>query len=444
MGVREDQIVTSRWLGSVVAGLVLVACAPSEEAESLQQGLSVVFPQDRVVRFHFEPQGGYDAMVQDYLESGIPQYVPSTMTFEDDEFPSVGLRLRADERSGGGKSEIKYSLRANFDYFGGERLHGVDKVYFGSNKPDPSQIRSRLASLLFEDMGVVASRTSYAWVTLAERSPALYTTIQVVDKVFLKDHFGTEDHADDGNLYGCVPPGCTLEWSGDRRNDYVSDCAETSGCGLILETNVDDPTRNDYSDLVAFVDVLNRTPDTGFQTEIDLVFEVDSFLRALAVFVVMGDYDSILGNPDNFYLYHRPDTGRFQFIPWDHNKSFGAKSCPDGNLSTGPGLDTPWCNDSPRPLVTRILAVPAFREQFEHYVRELLNGRFTEQAMEGWITLIKGQLQPFVIQEKGGFVTPAQWLDALSLGEDSGETWRILEFVRQRRAHLMAELEGEL
>jgi spore coat protein CotH len=358
----------SEWIRVSVVSLVLVACAPSEEVESLRQGLAVVFPQDRVVQFHFEPQGGYEAMVQDYLNSGISTYVPSTMVFEDEEYPSVGLRLRADEGSGGGKNEIKYSLRANFDYFGGDRLHRVDKVYFGNNKPDPSLMRSRLASLLFEDMGVAASRTSYGWIAISQRPAALYTMVQVVDKPFLKDHFGTTDHADDGNLYRCVPPGCSLEWSGNRRGDYVSECKEDTGCGLILETNLDDPDKNDYADLIAFLDVLNRTPDSRFPAEIETVLEVDSFLRALAVLVVMGEVDSILGSPDNFYLYHRPDTGRFQFIPWDHNKSFGAKSCPKADHATGAGIVTPWCDDSPRPLVTRVLAVPAFRQAFEQHV----------------------------------------------------------------------------
>lgn len=427
-----------------ITGILLLAagCAASGESETVGEGFALLFPQDRVVEIQFVPNGGYDAMVEAYLGTGIPEYVRSSMDYDGEQVSTVGLRLRADTLGGTGKYEIKYSLKANFDYFGGTDFHQVDKIYLGNNKPDPSQMRARLTGLLFEAVGVVASRTAYAWVGVEGRTATLYTLVQDVDKRFLKDHFGSENGADDGNLYKCVPPGCTLVWNGDNKSDYVTECGEEGGCGLVLETNLEDPSKNDYSDLIDFVYALNETSDEEFEEAISAVFEVDEFLKVLAVMLVAGEFDSVLGSPDNFYLYHRPDTGRFQFIPWDHNKSFGSKACDNATHVTGSGVEQPWCDDSSRPLVTRILAVDAFRSQFESHVESILNTNFTLDRIGGWIGIIQGQISEFVDQDSESFTTSAEWEESLGYGGDEVAPMRLMEYVKQRREYLLSEIEA--
>ena len=41
------------------------------------------------------------------------------------------------------------------------------------------------------------------------------------------------------------------------------------------------------------------------------------FLRFLAANALLSNLDSFLGFGHNFYLYLRPDTNKFVFIPWD-------------------------------------------------------------------------------------------------------------------------------
>ena len=76
---------------------------------------------------------------------------------------------------------------------------------------DPSQMREALAWRLFRNAGVPSARHTYAKLAFDATYSGLFSVIEQVDRRFLKDHFGDNDH---GNLYKayCGDVGCaTLE-----------------------------------------------------------------------------------------------------------------------------------------------------------------------------------------------------------------------------------------
>ena len=51
--------------------------------------------------------------------------------------------------------------------------------------------------------------------------------------------------------------------------------------------------------------------------EIERVFNVVDYLKIIAFDVLIGNWDGYVGNKNNYYLYHNPQTGLFDYIPYD-------------------------------------------------------------------------------------------------------------------------------
>lgn len=431
--------------------LVFTACGSTSnrpEDSGTPADYGFVFPQDSVPHIKLTPVDGFGTIEKEYLEAGYKEYWKASFDFNGEVLDVVGLRLKGSVKDGKGKEEIKYALKLNFDFFDGERFRGVDKVHLENNKPDPSRMRERLATRLYAAMGVPVARTAFVNVEIfmkpGNEEPdnfGLYTMIQAVDKRFLKDHFGTLDHADDGNLYSCEAPGCTLEWKGDSKWDYhFPDCGGSEECGLTLITNEKSPDVNTYEDLIDFLDLLNNTPDAEFEAAISGAFEVDLFLRWLAVAVTIADYESYLGDADAFYLYNRPDTGKFVFIPWDLNKTYGDKKCNGSVEETGGRIEPPWCLGPGKPLVERIYAVPAFKAQYLTYVEQVLTDHFTDTVQALWVKEYGELIYDDFIEEDVSFHSEDDYWVGIGEDESDERPLNLLDFVKRRRAYLMSEL----
>jgi len=434
----------------LVSIFLLAACGggKSDSLQELLDGLDLVYDQSRVAEVEFTTPDGFPVIMGDYISSGTPDYVDAGFRFEDEELASTGLRLRAPVTAGGGVTELKYSLRVNFNYYNGPRFHGIDRIHFANNKNDPSLMREILFSRALKAMNVPAPRTSYAWVLADGTALGLYTMVEMVDVRFARALWGVENNADGGNLYKCEPitatdNGCSLAWAGDSKSDYLKACLEEDGCGLQLKSNEKDPLLNNYSDLIDFLDFLNNSTETEFAAGIEAVFDVDSFLRYLAVATALSDYQGYLGAIDNFYLYHRPDTGRFVFIPWDHNKAMGLTTCTLAVHPSGADPETPECTDANRPLVDRILAVDAFRATYLGYVQEVVDTVLAPTAMQAWVDELEALIVDRIPLDPNCQYSLTQHQIGISNAVSGTRNLNLMEFVESRHEYLTALLGGK-
>lgn len=423
---------------------VSIGCSSGNRTpqDPISDDFELVFPQDYVPSITLVPDETWETVLDAFLNQGVEDYYRAAFTFDAESLPTVAMRIQGSVKNGKGDEEKKYSFKLNFDYFGGQRFHDVDKVYLENNKPDPSRMRENLASRLYREMGVPTARVSYVTVEMDGDDFGLYSMVQAVDKRFLKDNFGTMEHADDGNLYECESPGCTLEWKGDTKWDYYFPDCSGSQCGLIQITNEEDPEQRDYADLIHFLDVLNNTSDEDFAVEIEKVFDVPRFLRWLAVAVAISDYESYLGTPGDFFLYHRPDTGKFVYIPWDHNKTYGDKACNGSVELTGGDIDPPWCLGSTRPLVERILAVPAYKQQYLDFLHIVLEDYLTEEVQSAWVAEFDLLIEELVTTSGREFHSHEDYWMAISAEPSTERPLSLLYFVKQRRSYLLDRLSN--
>ncbi len=141
---------------------------------------------------------------------------------------------------------------------------------------------------------------------------------------------------------------------------------------LDLKTNKDDLATS-KQELMSFIEELNSlsTKETcQIKAFYEKWFDVDFFLKTVAITVICGMDDDYWGNNNNFYLYFdtgKKGSGKVYYIPFDYDNSLGG-SIFDGGFKQNP-LD--WGRGKNRPLIDNILKVPEFKAKYIKYLKEL-------------------------------------------------------------------------
>mgnify|MGYP002830320588 CR=1 FL=1 len=215
---------------------------------------------------------------------------------------SIAVRLRGNTSLEAPKKSFKIDMNAVIP---GQKIANLEKLNINANQNDPSLLRAGLGWNIIRRMGLAGARTSHVMLLLNGEYMGAYLNTEHFDEEFVEEYWDK----DNGNLYKCLYP-ATLEYIGTDPDDYKFEIFGRRA--YELKTNTDE---DDYSDLAEFIDVLNNTPEADFQCAIERVFNVADFLKVQAFDVVSGNWDGYAGNKNNFYLYHNPQTGLFEYIP---------------------------------------------------------------------------------------------------------------------------------
>ena len=161
---------------------------------------------------------------------------------------------------------------------------------------------------------------------------------------------------DQGNLYKCTW-GADLKFLGNNPSSYYGPYE--------LKTN---KSTNDYADLIQFIQTLNSINDEDFPCFIEENFEVEFYLKTLAVEMIIGHWDGYAFNKNNYYLYRQPSNGKFVFIEYDMDNTFGIDWF---------GID--WSNrdfnswhNTNRPIIVRLFSYPFYRDLFNSHLDQIL------------------------------------------------------------------------
>ena len=243
-----------------------------------------------------------------------------------------------------------------------------------------SKINELFSYLLLGEIGVNAPRMSMGTLKFriagTEVNYGLYGIVEPVDKPFLRRRYGVND----GDLYKCLyleldeGPDLTEEsLAGD--NVGVKDVATNYRPIYDLQTN---ETTSDHSALKEFVYQLNALEGQEFVAYLEANFDVDSFIRYLAMGIYINNLDDYRFLANNYYLFFNTE-GKTEFIPYDFDISLGTNWHGEMgydefiaqdifNTKNLPGAL--WGDNSPRPLVDKVLAVEQYRAQYVKYLED--------------------------------------------------------------------------
>lgn len=287
------------------------------------------------IRIYFEEDDFWDIMTANYEDgamNGDIDYLATTQIIIDGNIlDTVGVRQKGFS-SHFSSNEFKKSIKIDFNEFvSGQEYDGLRKINLGNGVGDPSFQRDMLCYDMMRTAGIAAPRTSHTTLYLNDQYWGIYVIIEQVDKVFVNDNFDDND----GELFKNMG-WSALEYLGTDPNSYKE--------FFELKTN---KTEDNWNDFIELCEVINNTTNIEFPDEIQKVFDVDEYLRVLAIDVLTNNWDSYIDHGRNWYLYHEPEDGLFHWVPWDYNLAMG------GNFNTS---GSPVALDTICPLVPEFSA----------------------------------------------------------------------------------------
>jgi hypothetical protein len=332
--------------------LGLLCFSLSSYSTVLNPAYAPVFMQDEVSIIEIEMDDDDKQLLIHPANVTLDTYYTASIRFVnsiiDTTIENAGIRIRGNTS----RNNPKKSFKIDFKEFGGDQFYKLKKLNLKPNNNDPSQMREYLTTLVYRELEVPVARAGYSEVYINNEYMGIYLNVENIDDEFIDRRFGNEE----GNLYKCRW-GTTLEKS---INAYDPDFFE-------LKTN---ETINDRSKLEELINLLNEKDDGNWNEAIQTIFDVDLYLRQLAVEAMVGHWDGYSYNINNFYLYENPETGKIVFVPYDMDNTWGidwvGRDWAKRDLLH-------WSSDYFKtPLTTRILAIPEFNDRYITYLYEVI------------------------------------------------------------------------
>lgn len=332
-----------------------------------------------------------------------PIYVPADVTFDGETFRHVGFRLKGNSslvntwRSGSDKLPFRLNidgLEARFPEIRDQTFFGFPNLSFSNNSLDTSYLRAKVVTDLFREAGLPAPRTAFMQVYLDRGSGlsylGLYTMVEVPDDPFLDVMFGSSG----GNLY--KPHSTGGRWTVFDKDDFPK------------KTNEFD---EDWTDIQGAIAALNasRIDPASWRQRLEARFDVNAFLRWLALNTIVGNSDAYGGlSAHNYYLYGSPrHRDRLFWIPWDHDLAMSTGGI--GGAAGGPGGGAPGANvdvfhtgiGAPWPLIRFFMDDAVYRAMYRAHVENLLATVFQPSSLSARFQSEHARIASFVIGASG-------------------------------------------
>jgi spore coat protein H len=382
-----------------------------------------------------QPGGGMGGM-----NFGDTSYASSTVTFNGETWEEVGFRysgnstLQNSWRSG----TKKISFRLDFDEFEDEypatknqRFYGFNQIAFKSNAMDDSYIREKVVADIFRESGVVASQTAFyeVYIDYGEGSQYLgvYTTVELPDDTLIQTQFAD----DEGNMY--KPEGTGAAFVNGTFSEATFE----------KQTNKDEANWSDIQAVFAALNSDQRTTDpAAWRSALEAAFDVDSFLRWLAVDTIIQNWDTYGSMAHNYYLYTDPTDGLVTWIPWDNNEALKGKTVGQaGGNRGGPGrgtrdLDLSAVSDQ-WPLIRYLIDDPVYLAEYQQYLKETIEGTWQPEKLAVTYQKYHDLIEPYVQKEEPGS-TQLSSIDAFNQSVD-----QLAQHARDRYDAVVAYLAEE-
>jgi CotH kinase protein len=398
-------------------------------AQTPQPPYNFAFLQDEVASVYIDIHpDSLNLLLGDSLYSG--HEFMATVSYQSTTFSqtidSVGFRARGNTSLASQKKSFKIDFNC---FLPTQKFEGLEELNLNGEHNDVSILRSYLSWSLLRNGGLPAARTSFVKLFVNNAYKGLYINVEHLDDEFLDLRFPGQAN---GNLWKCVY-GADLTWWGSNVSNYTN--------VYELKTNTDSA---DYSALIHFIDVLNNTPVNSLACAIQEVMDVDLFLRNIAFEILMGQWDGYAYNKNNYYLYQRESDGKFVYLSYDLDNTFGIDwfsiNWALRNIYTwSPG------NQS-RPLYTKLLAIPYFRDRFTFHLADILNNNWNVGALQADLVAKQQLIETAALLDdyKGldyGF-SDQDFLNALQQAWGAHVTSGIVPYLQTRKTSALTQLSA--
>jgi hypothetical protein len=238
------------------------------------------------------------------LNWGTDGYVQGDVTINGVFFPDIGVRLKGsstyqDLDCDDGVCKAAFKLKLN-EFVVDQRYGDLERITLNNMTSDYTQSKEVIVYDLLNRQTQLASRCSYARVTLNGEAWGLYANLESADDRWVRRRFPDAT----GNLWG------TANYYGDFYAQYLdTGWVSKSGDGS-----------------TATLEAITRALDTyqgDFFGELGQLVNVDQWLEYWAWCVATGNYDGYPFTLNDVLIYADPaDGNRVNFAPWGTDESW--------------------------------------------------------------------------------------------------------------------------
>jgi hypothetical protein len=341
--------------------------------------------------------------------------VPAQLTVDGKVYRDVGVHFRGQSSLMMVPAGRKRSLNLSLDWVhSSQNLGGYRTFNLLNGAEDPTFLRAVLY-LHIARQYIPAPQANLVRVVINAENWGVYPSLQQFNKDFVNDWFGTTKGAR-WKVPGSPGARAGLEYLGENPEPYKR----------LYEIKTKD-TPESWARLITLCRLLNQTPPDQLENALAPFLNIDGALKFLALDNALVNNDGYWVRSSDYNLYLDPQ-GRFHIIPHDVNETFTGAGGPGFGPGVGPGVGpeagpgpaaSPGtafnpaagqppgggrgfgrgggperggaqgrglggprgggieldplvaANDDTKPLLSKLLAVPALRQRYLGYVRDI-------------------------------------------------------------------------
>ena len=288
--------------------------------------------------------------------------VPATMTVDGRTYKEVGVHFRGASSFMMVPAGLKRSLNISTDFAVKDQSLGGYRTFNLLNAAnDPTFLRAFLYTQIARRY-IPVPKMNFMRVVINGESWGVYLNAQQFNGDMLRDEFRTTMGAR-WKAPGHPRGRAGLEYLGEDPAQYKA---------LYEIKTKDDPAS--WKALAQLCKVLNQTPPDKLEAALSPLLDIDGALKFLAIEVALVNSDGYWTRASDYSLYRDP-AGKFHVISHDVNEGLGGEGGGGGFGGFGGGgtqLDPLVAlNDPSKPLRSKLLAVPALRQKYLEYVRDI-------------------------------------------------------------------------
>ena len=336
----------------------------------------------------------------------------------------VGFRLRGNTS----RSSAKKSFKVKFNHFGSGKFYGYSDLDLNGEHNDPAIIRSKLSWDLMRMAGLEAPRSNHVRLYINNEYRGLYINVEQINADFLK----ARNKDEDGQLFKCFY-GADFKYLGNNPNEYSNNVYEAAN-------------KKDNVEIWKFIDftkALDNVQDADFRCDLEKIFDVDRYLKTMAMEVLMGHWDNLIFNKNNAYLYFNPETDKLEIFTYDTDNTYGIDWF---NIDWSQRNIYSWTTSNNRPIYSNLLDVPEYKIRYGYYIKKYLNEFFNPTFLKAYIGHIKDKISPYRVNDYYASLdygyTYQDFVKSYDEAIGAHVTMGIHEYITKRYASALSQLQN--
>ena len=381
--------------------------------------LADIYNPSKVIRVDFTlPQSSIDSLNTD---STLKKYVPGQVSFSVDKKTSgtLDIKLRLKGSTSLQKLDASPSFKIKFPAGPAQLGYlGLRRMTLNAMTQDGSKLHEFAAYALFNAMGLPASKTGWAKVYVNGIFKGLYVNIETPDETFMSRRFrDITQHIYEG-------AGSDF-WMGSDWGD------NKTGNFLVDYGWKETPNKYDLNTLIAYTYDQDKA---SWYRGLNDVLDRSALLKFMAVENYIGHWDGYSGPDKNNFFIRSNTKGKFSFIPWGTDQTFGENraTATIGDFFTMPMTSEnsaqPWSGPVTRgKLYVQCLNYLPCKKAYLSSLKSV-SSKVSSMNLIGKVTNAEKVIEPALLLQYGANMQTLKWLNDIHVEQNS-----MLSFIAARQ-----------